>query len=208
MRVAASQNSTHRRAAVPKLWTAPGVPDTRKGPPPMQEPTRGRCPAAHPDDHTSCDGPPVVTILDRADAGAKGCQHHAARLLASLDGGRPVALPDAPDGAALRVFMAAADLRPFAWMTPRHRRASLLAELAAPVAVTPPAIPAGPVEQEPRGVHGAAEQRAALLAALAEAGVELGAYDRRLVDWLAGWEWSTVATIASWVRRAQHASGE
>lgn len=167
----------------------------------MTEPIRGRCPAAHPDDRTSCDGPLVVTVLDRANAGADGCQHHAARLLASLDGGRPVALPDAPDGAALRVFKAAADLRPFAWTSSRTPAAGL-AELAAELDQELAVIPAGPIEQSPRGVHADAEQRAALLAVLAEAGVELGAYDRRIVEWLGGWEWSTVATIASWVRRA------
>ncbi|MFC9631434.1 hypothetical protein ACFTY8_19585 [Streptomyces mirabilis] len=74
-----------------------------------------RCPAAHPEDPTPCDGPPVVTVLDKANAGADGCKHHAARLLASLDGGRVYALPDAPAGAAIRVFKAAGTTRPFAW---------------------------------------------------------------------------------------------
>jgi hypothetical protein len=77
--------------------------------------TTDRCPAAHPDDPTPCDGPPVVTVLDRDNAGADGCEHHAARLLASLDGGRVYALPHAPDGAAIRVFKAADGIRPFAW---------------------------------------------------------------------------------------------
>lgn len=182
----------------------------------MQEPTRGRCPAAHPEDPTPCDGPPVVTVLDAQNAGAEGCQHHGARLLASLAGARVVALPDAPDGAAIRTFKAADGLRPFPWLTgaPRVRdeqlsraevraRAAGLAELdqdqAAELAAT---VPAGPVDDRPRGVPSDAEQRAALLAVLAEAGVELGEHDRRIVEWLAGWEWSTVATVASWVRRA------
>jgi hypothetical protein len=34
------------------------------------------------------------------------------------------------------------------------------------------------------------------------AGVELGAWDRRIVDWLAGWDAMTVLTIASWIARA------
>jgi hypothetical protein len=88
------------------------------------EPQAGvRCPAAHPEDPTSCDGPPVVTILDAKNAGANGCEHHAARLLASLDGGRVYPLPDAPDGAAIRVFKAADGIHPFPWLedAPRTR---------------------------------------------------------------------------------------
>ncbi|MGW4878915.1 hypothetical protein ACWEPI_20430 [Streptomyces sp. NPDC004262] len=74
-----------------------------------------RCPAAHPDDPTECDSPAVVTVLDAHNAGADGCEHHAARLLASLDGGRVYPLPDAPAGAAIRVFTAADTIRPFCW---------------------------------------------------------------------------------------------
>ncbi|WP_405924880.1 hypothetical protein [Streptomyces sp. NBC_00035] len=74
-----------------------------------------RCPAAHPDDPTPCDGPPTVTVLDKANVGANGCEHHGARLLASLEGGRVYALPDAPAGAAIRVFKTAGELRPFCW---------------------------------------------------------------------------------------------
>ncbi|MFD3716627.1 hypothetical protein [Streptomyces sp. NPDC058677] len=82
-----------------------------------------RCPAAHPEDPTPCDGPPVVTVLDANNGGADGCEHHGARLLASLEGGRVYALPDAPDGAAIRVFKAADGTRPFAWVQdgPRTR---------------------------------------------------------------------------------------
>ncbi len=85
--------------------------------------TDTRCPAAHPDDPTPCVGPAVVTVLDRQNAGADGCEHHAARLLASLEGGRVYALPDAPEGAAIRVFKAADTTRPFPWLTsaPRTR---------------------------------------------------------------------------------------
>ncbi|MGW1027809.1 hypothetical protein ACWD4J_29660 [Streptomyces sp. NPDC002577] len=74
-----------------------------------------RCPAAHPDDPTPCGGPVAVAVLDAFNAGADGCEHHAARLLASLDGGRVYALPDALAGAALRVFRAAGSIRPFCW---------------------------------------------------------------------------------------------
>jgi hypothetical protein len=68
-----------------------------------------------------------VTVLDRHNAGANGCEHHGARLLASLDGGRVYPLPDAPDGAAIRVFKAADTIRPFPWLTtaPRTRDAEL-----------------------------------------------------------------------------------
>lgn len=49
-------------------------------------------PGAHLDDPTPCDGPTVVTVLDAANAGADGCEHHAVWLLASLAGGRGYAL--------------------------------------------------------------------------------------------------------------------
>ncbi|MFF8191893.1 hypothetical protein ACF05L_13815 [Streptomyces bobili] len=74
-----------------------------------------RCPAAHPDDPTPCSGPLSVTVLDIHNAGANGCEHHAARMLASLERGRVYALPDAPAGAAIRVFKAADDIPPFVW---------------------------------------------------------------------------------------------
>jgi hypothetical protein len=81
-----------------------------------------RCPAAHPEDPTPCDGPAVVTVLDAHNAGADGCEHHAARLLASLERGRVYPLPDAPAGAAIRVFTAADSIRPFPWVDgPRTR---------------------------------------------------------------------------------------
>lgn len=81
-----------------------------------------RCQAAHPDDPTSCSGPPTVTVLDARNAGADGCEHHAARLLASLQGGRVYRLPGAiADGAAIRVFQAAAGIRPFPWLTDAPR---------------------------------------------------------------------------------------
>jgi hypothetical protein len=57
-----------------------------------------------------------VTVLDAQNAGVDGCEHHAARLLASLEGGRVYALPDAPAGAALRVYAAADSIRPFPWV--------------------------------------------------------------------------------------------
>jgi len=86
-----------------------------------------RCPAAHDDDRTPCGGPVAVTVLDRHNAGIEGCEHHGARLLASIDGARVYALPDAPEGAAIRVFKAADGIRPFCWYenAPRTRPESL-----------------------------------------------------------------------------------
>lgn len=51
------------------------------------------------------------------------------------------------------------------------------------------------------GEHGWRNETA-LLTALTDAGVELGAYDQRILEWLAGWEPQTVAVVASWVMRA------
>ena len=47
------------------------------------------------------------------------------------------------------------------------------------------------------------------VAALTEAldRVELGAYDRRIIEWLADWEVSTVGTVASLFYRARQAGG-
>ena len=46
-----------------------------------------------------------------------------------------------------------------------------------------------------------------LLAALAEAGVQLGDYDRRIAGWLADGETSTVQVVIGWIERA-HRSAE
>jgi len=46
-----------------------------------------------------------------------------------------------------------------------------------------------------------ADQVAALLEPLD--GVELGTYDRRIIDWLAGWDTETIATVASLLYRAR-----
>ncbi|MGW9024791.1 hypothetical protein ACWGQ5_11250 [Streptomyces sp. NPDC055722] len=89
-----------------------------------------RCPAAHPDDPTPCVGPVVVTVLDQENAGANGCEHHGARLLASLEGGRVYALPDAPEGSAIRVFKASGGIRPFCWYEDAPRIAPNMLSLA------------------------------------------------------------------------------
>ena len=41
-----------------------------------------------------------------------------------------------------------------------------------------------------------------LARALADAGVELGAYDTRIAAWLSGWEDSVCAVVAGWIARA------
>jgi hypothetical protein len=67
-----------------------------------------------------------VTVLDSTRAGADGCEHHAARLLASLGRGWVYALPAAPHGAAIRVFKAADGIRPFCWVDgPRTKPSQL-----------------------------------------------------------------------------------
>ncbi|GLP71060.1 hypothetical protein TUSST3_76800 [Streptomyces sp. TUS-ST3] len=93
---------------------------------PVAPQTGARCPAAHPEDPDPCDGPAVVTVVDRTNAGADGCAHHAARLLASIAGARVYALPDAPDGTATAVFKAADSIRPYPWVDgPRTRPGQL-----------------------------------------------------------------------------------
>lgn len=73
-------------------------------------------------------------------------------------------------------------------------------------------IPDGPIDNEPfdaiRATDGErldAAERQALLQTLD--GIQLGAYDLLIVDWLATWEPSTVAVICSWIRRARTQGG-
>lgn len=47
-----------------------------------------------------------------------------------------------------------------------------------------------------------------MLDAISAAGVELGAYDRQVVEWLAGWEPSTCAVLAGLITRAAKSRGE
>jgi hypothetical protein len=71
------------------------------------------------------------------------------------------------------------------------------------VTADPPHIPAGPIDTEPIGFRPSREQEAILRDLLTAAGVELGAYDERIVAWLAHFaDWSTFAVIASWIQRA------
>lgn len=64
---------------------------------------------------------------------------------------------------------------------------------------TPPKSLFPPYDRYTNG--GEAAQKAALEDALR--GIELGEYDQRMVEWLAGWETSTVAVVVSWIERAK-----
>ena len=64
-------------------------------------------------------------------------------------------------------------------------------------------VPGGPVETPPRGFVPQAEQAEILAGVLA--GIELGAWDRRILEWMAGWDASTVLTVASWIARSRAA---
>jgi hypothetical protein len=64
-------------------------------------------------------------------------------------------------------------------------------------------VPAGPLESAPGG-FAPGEERAVILASALD-GLELGAWDRRIAGWLAGWDASTVVTVASWIARARDA---
>jgi len=67
--------------------------------------------------------------------------------------------------------------------------------------------PAGPLDREPRGGYAEPEVReAALHAALR--GVELGAYDERIVAWMVRlFDDSTMRTLVSLIERARQAGG-
>lgn len=67
----------------------------------------------------------------------------------------------------------------------------------------PPVIPSCPIDREPIDYRPAAEQEAILRDTLHAAGVELGAYDERIIEWFATFaDWGTFAVITSWVQRA------
>jgi hypothetical protein len=73
-----------------------------------------------------------------------------------------------------------------------------------PATAPPPAVPRGPIQTAPRG-HLPATGRAQIVASTL-AGLELGAWDRRILRWLAGWDTSTTLTIASWITRSRAAT--
>lgn len=63
-----------------------------------------------------------------------------------------------------------------------------------------PGVPAGPLESPPGGFVPEAGRPVILAGVLG--GVELGVWDRRVADWLAGLDTATVLTAASWIVRA------
>jgi hypothetical protein len=64
-------------------------------------------------------------------------------------------------------------------------------------------VPAGPVEVPPRGLVPEGERTEILAGVLAR--IELGAWDQRIAEWLAGWDTATVVIIASWIERSREA---
>jgi hypothetical protein len=74
------------------------------------------------------------------------------------------------------------------------------------VSAARPEVPAGPVEAPPPGFVPRAEQAQILAGVLA--GIELGAWDRRILEWMAGWDACTVLTVASWIARSRAARGQ
>ena len=60
----------------------------------------------------------------------------------------------------------------------------------------------------PRVYVSSRANRAMLTGAVDSAGVQLGAWDKRIVDWLAGWEPETVAVVAGLITRAHEAGGQ
>jgi hypothetical protein len=68
--------------------------------------------------------------------------------------------------------------------------------------MTEHSVAAEPIDSAPAGYAPPAEQFSVLQGELSAAGVEMGDYDRRVAQWVAGWDWSTVATVTSWIKRA------
>jgi hypothetical protein len=66
--------------------------------------------------------------------------------------------------------------------------------------------PAGPLEKTPSGPYNDPSKRHEAFAA-ALAGVELGTYDRCIIDWMCGLDDSTCRTVISLIWRAREVTG-
>ena len=62
-------------------------------------------------------------------------------------------------------------------------------------------VPAGPLESDPGGFAPQGERAAVLAGVLA--GLEMGAWDRRVARWLTELDTSTLVTVASWIARSR-----
>lgn len=65
------------------------------------------CNAHYSNDPNPCTGPAVVTVMFNQSQGSTACEQHAIDRLATMPDAWPIALPDAPPGAAIRIFQAA-----------------------------------------------------------------------------------------------------
>ncbi|MET7304646.1 hypothetical protein [Embleya sp. NPDC005575] len=75
-----------------------------------------RCPAAHPDDTSPCEGrPDAVRILDQLGTETLACVRHGAILHASLTGPRVYPGPGHSNGDAIEVHKRAATLPPYSF---------------------------------------------------------------------------------------------
>jgi hypothetical protein len=70
-----------------------------------------------------------------------------------------------------------------------------------PAPAQPPPVPSRPIQAAPRDRLPVTRHAQILTGALA--GLELGAWDRHVLRWLAGQDTSTVLTIASWITRTR-----